>query len=149
MRDRDDDPANVMEGLDGLAARLRAAAAAERPPFAPELHARLVARIVPGRSRTARVRRLALPALAGGLVAAAVLVMVVSPATTRPPADEPAAAAASSPVDSAPGIERLPTLAEVEEGVVASVTAALVDLPPWFDLVAVDSADFGADEAGR
>ena len=144
MRDRDDAP---LEDEDDLAVRLRAAAVAERPTFSPELHARLLARSVPARANRAITwRRMALPALAGGLVAVVAAVVVVSPATVRPPKTEPPRDVAVAGV--VPGIERLPTLAEVEEGVVASVTAALVDLPPWLDLVAVDPAEFGADDGG-
>lgn len=144
MRDRDDE---LLEDEYDLAARLRAAAAVERPAFSPELHARLLARSVPAPvPRAITWRRMALPAIAGGLVAAVAAAVVVAPATVRPPEAEPPRDVAVAGV--APGIERLPTLAEVEEGVVASVTAALVDLPPWLDLVAVDPAEFGANEVG-
>lgn len=112
-----------------LVARLRREAAAERPEFSPERHARLLARVVPGRFSTPR--RFTLPAIAGGLAAAVVVVLAVLVAWRAP--ERPAA--------DAPGIERFPTLSELQEGMAASVTAALVDLPPWVDLVMVEPAE--------
>jgi hypothetical protein len=132
---------------DGLAALLRAAAATERPAFSPELHARLLTRIVPTRAaRSVTLRQRFLPALAGGLIAAIAVALIMMPASVRPPVSDPAAGDDAVALAAPPGIEQLPSLAEVGEDMVASLTAALVDLPPWIAFVAIDPTQIMGDE---
>ena len=136
-------------GPRGLAAALRAEARAERPTFSASLHGRVVAAVAvesraagAGRGRSARV-----PALIGVLAAA--VACVVGVAWFRPAPR----AGFTAGVDATPGIERLPTLDEIGEGVVAEVTtlaAAAVGVAEWADLATFDPAAFAAaDDAGR
>lgn len=136
-----------------LAARLRREARRGRPAFSAALHERVVAALAPPGPAPAARRGVAWrPAAVGGLVAAAcaALVGAASRPWQAPPAMPDAAAVAGVEL---PGIERLPTPAEIGAGVLAEVTTLAADavgLPAWSDLAALDPTLIApADDAGR
>lgn len=140
MRSEEEADRNVMRRL---GTRLRQEAAAERPGFSPERHARLLARVVPGPTAraTERRRRIVPAAVAGGLAVAVAVAIIASRSPEQQTGKSAASETGAAVAADTPGIERLPTLDEMKEGVVESVTAALVDIPPWVDLVAVEPGE--------
>jgi hypothetical protein len=148
---------------------LRREALGERPDFSAEFQARLLLRIEPlaGREVAPEIKPVAPAARAGNAAswrrswplatAAAVVVVAAGLSLVRRevppsgPASAPLAAVAMNqlPVevppgdDELPGIEQLPTLDELEEGLRAGVrtlAASLVDVPDWASLADFDAA---------
>jgi len=148
-----------------LAARLRREARGSRPDFSPALHGRVVAAVAAAAVHRAAkdppVTVIVPPQRygrkAGVLIGAACVAVAVLVAGVRP---RPASSSASpeggvdvAALEGGPGIERLPTPAEIGEGVLAEVTTfavAAVGVPAWNDLATFDPVSFvPGDDAGR
>ncbi|MFM7035737.1 MAG: hypothetical protein ACKOYJ_11260 [Planctomycetia bacterium] len=147
-----------------LAARLRHEARGCRPGFSPALHGRVVAAVAaPAVVRAAndlpatavapplwRRQRAAGLLITAACVAVALVVAGVRSQPQRPSLEDGVDLAG---VAGGPGIERLPTPAEIGEGVLAEVTTlavAAVGVPAWSDLAAFDPASFvPGDDASR
>lgn len=139
----------------GLVAALRREARAERPPFSAALHDGVLAAVAvesarrPSRpaGRPARFR-----AALGGLAAAVACAVVAIGGFWRREAPRPGNAAPVAAVADMPGIERLPTPAEIGAGVLAEVTTLAADavgLRELTGLASLDPAMFGpADDTG-
>ncbi|MFM8734580.1 MAG: hypothetical protein ACKOC8_05225 [Pirellulales bacterium] len=147
-----------------LAARLRHEARSCRPGFSPALHGRVVAAmaapavvraandlpataVAPPRRRRDRAAGLLITA---ACVAVALLVAGVRPQPQQPSLENGVDVAGAT---GGTGIERLPTPAEIGEGVLAEVTTlavAAMGVPAWNDLAAFDPASLvPGDDASR
>lgn len=146
-----------------LSAGLRREARGSRPDFSPALHGRVVAAVAaPAVARATsdppvtvvetprRLGRAAGVLIAAACVAVALIVAGVRPRPQSPSLERGVDVAALA---GGPGIERLPTPAEIGEGVLAEVTTfavAAVGVPAWNDIAAFDPASFvPADDASR
>lgn len=148
MADREDPGRSRRHGARGLAAALRREARAGRPAFSPALHDGVLAAVAATSRRRStppagRHRPAWSAATVGGLAACAAVAIAVVPLRLAPPPWGSTADVAREPaaVADGPGIERLPTPAEIGEGVLAEVTtlaAAAVGLPEWTDLAVLD-----------
>jgi hypothetical protein len=131
-----------------LVRRLRREAARDRPAFAPDLQARIMAAVADaGRSRTHRVapRAAVLSALCCALLGVGGGLWLAAGPASLPIQRAPEMAAADGAVEPPP-IDQLPLLDEVGREILeetAAIAAEAVGLPRWNDLVDAGAA-FGA-----